>query len=448
MDEVIQRFPMVAKEILDKLDNRTLTNCKRVSKHWCHFIDNQKTPWIRRIQIYIKRNINHHLEDWKKVIFRAPVQVLKELALATEKIFTLRDTQLWKLTSANKLINKNGAWKFSEKKWYGKTINQELPIVWKYNYGTFTYLQDQASKDFLTVSTNHKEVILEEKYEYCVPLKLNMAQPNDKSNEGFEYAFATTNDPTRTHFKVNIKKSDEDIYDFMSASRSIRNPKSGKQFWTRGVEWNGWFKIFNNSLNQSDQCPRKALTARDANNLTVDVEEKEIFGHELSPFRVLAELGYSDLYQYIAEKLGRVNPVCHKGWHTKWTSFHVSARRGHAELCRYIISNLIDKNPAEEESGRTPLVLAITHGHLETCKVIMEHLDDKNPSYIGEPALQLAMWQKLYERQEDIYYCMESTFMSLGIKYHPNFDLQDERHIQLRKQHQEKCNLCFHQVMG
>ena len=148
------------------------------------------------------------------------------------------------------------------------------------------------------------------------------------------------------------------------------------------------------------------------------------------------------------KKLGRVNPVCHKGWHTKWTSFHVSARRGHAELCRYIISNLIDKNPAEEESGRTPLVLAITHGHLETCKVIMEHLDDKNPSYIGESALQLAMWQKLYERQEDIYYCMETTFMSLGIKYHPNFDLQDERHIQLRKQHQEKCNLCFHQVMG
>ena len=124
MDEVIQRFPMVAKEILDKLDNRTLTDCKRVSKHWCHFIDSQKTPWIRRIQIYIKRN-NDHLEDWKKVIFRAPVQVLKELALATEKIFTLKDTQLWKLTSANKLINKNGTWKFSEKIWYSKTLNNE-----------------------------------------------------------------------------------------------------------------------------------------------------------------------------------------------------------------------------------------------------------------------------------------------------------------------------------
>ena len=450
MDEVIQRFPMVAKEILDELDNRTLTDCKRVSKHWCHFIDNQKTPWIRRIQIYIKRN-NDHLEDWKKVIFRAPVQVLKELALATEKIFTLKDTQLWKMTYENKLVNKNGKWRFSEKIWHIKTLNNKLytmsslPLSWE-PYGTFIHLQDQASNNFLTIATNHKEVELREKYEDLAHLKfkITILEPF----EGLEHALATIRHPKLTNFKIDIKESDDTLYNFDNAFRRLGNPKSGKQIWTAVTVFNGWFKIINNSLDQSDQCPRKVLTSKDANNLTVDVEENEIFAPELSPFRVLAELGYSDSYQYVAEKLGRVNPVCHKGWYSYWTSFHVSARRGHTKICRYIISNLVNKNPPEEESRRTPLLLAIIHGHLETVKIIMEHLDDKNPSFLGESALQLAMWQKLYERQEDMYYCMETMFMSLGIKYHPNFDLQDENHIQLRKQHQQKCNLCFHQVMG
>ena len=56
----------------------------------------------------------------------------------------------------------------------------------------------------------------------------------------------------------------------------------------------------------------KVLTSKDAKNLTVDFEEQAIVKRQLSPFRVLAELGCSELYQYAAKKVGSINPVCHK----------------------------------------------------------------------------------------------------------------------------------------
>ena len=46
--------------------------------------------------------------------------------------------------------------------------------------------------------------------------------------------------------------------------------------------------------------------------MTVDFEEQAIVKRQLSPFRVLAELGCSELYRYAAKKVGLVNPVCHK----------------------------------------------------------------------------------------------------------------------------------------
>ena len=131
-----------------------------------------------------------------------------------------------------------------------------------------------------------------------------------------------------------------------------------------------------------------------------------------------------------------------------WTAFHIAAERGHSEICRYIIQNTSDKNPAANVNHWTPLHLAIENNHLDTLKVIMEFADDKNPFLQsskwnhGETALQKAMWMNLLGKNEEIYYCMETTLMSLGIKYHPNFDLSDENHIKLRLKHQKNCKFC------
>ena len=57
------------------------------------------------------------------------------------------------------------------------------------------------------------------------------------------------------------------------------------------------------------------------------------------------------------------------------------AADGHLELCRLIIENLQDKNPADEY-GETPLHKAAEKGYLELCRLIMENVENKNPEDI------------------------------------------------------------------
>ena len=48
-------------------------------------------------------------------------------------------------------------------------------------------------------------------------------------------------------------------------------------------------------------------------------------------------------------------------------------------MCKLIISNSNDKNPANSK-GFTPLHFAARKGHLDICKLIMKHSGHKNPS--------------------------------------------------------------------
>ena len=51
MEDLIIRFPFVAQEIFEKLDNKSLTKCREVSKLWKDFIDERNYPWIRIVKI-------------------------------------------------------------------------------------------------------------------------------------------------------------------------------------------------------------------------------------------------------------------------------------------------------------------------------------------------------------------------------------------------------------
>ena len=204
----------------------------------------------------------------------------------------------------------------------------------------------------------------------------------------------------------------------------------------------GWFKITTTMF-----CCHKNLTAKDASTVTLDLEfDETVTRDEFSPHQVATCLGHSKLYEYFAEKLGKSNPMVftltrpHGGMN--FTAFHRAARRGHTEICRYIIQNTIEKNPASDENQSPPLHFAITGGHLETCNLIMENAADKNPlNSSGETALQRAMWANLLGINTEMYYCMETTLMSLGIGYYPNFDLNDN-HKRLRLEHQKDCKFC------
>ena len=50
MEEVLLRFPLLAQKMFEQLDNESLTNSRTVNKSWLQFIDDQKFPWIRKIE--------------------------------------------------------------------------------------------------------------------------------------------------------------------------------------------------------------------------------------------------------------------------------------------------------------------------------------------------------------------------------------------------------------
>ena len=54
MEEQFSRFPYISEQIFDQLDDQNLVKCRRISKSWCNYLDNQKVLYIRMIKQSIK----------------------------------------------------------------------------------------------------------------------------------------------------------------------------------------------------------------------------------------------------------------------------------------------------------------------------------------------------------------------------------------------------------
>ena len=51
MEEMFLRFPHIAENIFQNLDNQGLTKCRCIDQSWQNFIDQKKYPWMRIVQI-------------------------------------------------------------------------------------------------------------------------------------------------------------------------------------------------------------------------------------------------------------------------------------------------------------------------------------------------------------------------------------------------------------
>ena len=92
LNRVLDRFPSLGKKIFNQLDNQNLTKCKTTARSFNEFLKNDKVLWTRMIKKY---NVSHQefKDDWKSVMEKVPVEIVKELALAVEQFYTLRPHQ-------------------------------------------------------------------------------------------------------------------------------------------------------------------------------------------------------------------------------------------------------------------------------------------------------------------------------------------------------------------
>ena len=77
MEEIMSRFPHLGEQIFDQLNRKNLQKCRKVEESWKIFIDRQKFPWIRVIKKHLKLD-----KDWKEVLQRSSVKIVKNLASA------------------------------------------------------------------------------------------------------------------------------------------------------------------------------------------------------------------------------------------------------------------------------------------------------------------------------------------------------------------------------
>ena len=50
MQEQFARFLHISEKIFDQLDDQNLVKCRRISKSWCKYLDDQKNLYIRIIK--------------------------------------------------------------------------------------------------------------------------------------------------------------------------------------------------------------------------------------------------------------------------------------------------------------------------------------------------------------------------------------------------------------
>ena len=90
MNALFARFPHISEAIFSKVDNKSLSNSRKVNREWRSNIDNLKNRWIRKIQWRTKKCDNFK-NEWDIALKGTPVEILKNLGAAIDKFNGFRE---------------------------------------------------------------------------------------------------------------------------------------------------------------------------------------------------------------------------------------------------------------------------------------------------------------------------------------------------------------------
>ena len=88
MENLCKRFPHLAAQIFDQVDDQSLNNCKEINRGVLEHLDNERFFWIRIIKKY-ERKLKDFPRLWKPVIDKTPVETVKQIAIAVSRFFKL-----------------------------------------------------------------------------------------------------------------------------------------------------------------------------------------------------------------------------------------------------------------------------------------------------------------------------------------------------------------------
>ena len=323
---------MIAKNILNKLDNITLISCKESSRELNTFLENEKIIWLRIVRLH-KGKFIHYEESWRQTIKKDSVDDIKQLALATQKFFKddSRFLDQWhplfiaaaegSLELCKHIIEKTGE----------KNPTADYQIM---KFG------------LLETVTGYTALHFAAEYGYLDAAKLIINSNVDKNSpDSWGY----------TPLLYAAAQDDVAVWELFSNNSEVKNPENSC----------GWTPCHQAALNGNLKVLKVIL-----DNLT-DKNPPLTNGSKLgfTPLHFAAERGQLNVCRLIMKCVKNKNPPNADGV----TPLHLAAYNGHLEACKVLLEESDDKNPIDIY-GNTPANCAIHNNHFRVCIYIAKYL--------------------------------------------------------------------------
>ena len=362
MEEVVQRFPHLAQNIFEKLDNQTVSNCRQISRNCNALINDQKFYWIR-----ITENCLRDPEkSFIKILMQNNIPTVRKIALAARE-YVYEDT-------LNTLRKKyvDGA---------GKVPLKSLMLTSLHYLAISGEIEIFKSVFESTLLRNHdKELVIID--DLVIENRENILTKNPADFRGI----------TPLHLAVEFDQLE--VCKFIIKNIKENNSKDfirGSTPFHYAAEM-GHIEICQlmienvkeeNSKDNDGMTPLHLAAQNGHLEVTQlimsNVNEKSPLNNQgMNPIHFAFMNGHLNVCELIIINVGAKNPKKPSGW----SLLHDAAEKGHIEICQLIINSdpsiVKQKNPSDC-FGITPLHLAAEKGYLSVVQLVIKNVAEKNP---------------------------------------------------------------------
>ena len=352
MEEVVLRFPHLAQNIFEKLDNQTVSNCRQISRNCNALINDQKFYWIR-----ITENCLRDPEkSFIKILMQKNIPTVRKVALAARKyMYTLRKkyadyTGKVPLKSLHFLAISGEIEIF--KSVFESTLlrnhAKELVIIDDLVIENRENILTKNPADFRGITPLHLAVEFDQ-LEVCKFIIKNIKENNSKDfirgSTPFHYAAEMGHIEICQLMIENVKEENSKDNDGMTP------------------------------LHLAAQNGHLEVTQLIMSNVN---EKSPLNNQGMNPIHFAFMNGHLNVCELIIINVGAKNPKKPSGW----SLLHDAAEKGHIEICQLIINSdpsiVKQKNPSDC-FGITPLHLAAEKGYLSVVQLVIKNVAEKNP---------------------------------------------------------------------
>ena len=313
MEEIFSRFPHIAENIMGRLDNAHLTECRVVDNFWRSFIDNQKLLWMRIIFESVKSS---HYQEWREISRKLNINLVRILGKTAYQFCTDGEDI--------------------------EEINHHNPIVIAAVTGNTEIVTKVFQKDIFDYQ---KGIPFQYSAKYgnlevCRFFIKNTDNKNPKDDEG------------ETPLHIAAKNGKFQVCQMIfEAGIDDKNPKASEYI-------DGFTPLHLAAANNHLSVCHLIIK----NNLDANPKDSQ----KRTPLHYAAMKGHSEVYRFILSKVKEKHPRDELGD----TPLHDAAKYGHLEVCEIILedmekSNRVFPSYGRNEDGQTPLDLSIEEGYEE-----------------------------------------------------------------------------------